>query len=111
MGDKLVGNDFAAGAQLIDGAAEIDGVPEDDGGDGEIEAGGAVRWFSKVRSRISPRRWKNTARVSALRASPLLSPALVRRRNAGSLIQSSVNSVRSRRPISRSALASAFCRG
>ena len=42
MGEKLVGNVFAARAQLIDGAAEIDGVPEDDGGDGEVEAGCAV---------------------------------------------------------------------
>ena len=42
VGEKLVGNDFAARAQLVDGAAEIDGVPENDGGDGEIEAGGAV---------------------------------------------------------------------
>ncbi len=42
MSEKLVRNDFAARAQLVDGAAEIDGVPEDDGGDGEIKAGGAV---------------------------------------------------------------------
>src|SRR5271165_6119148 len=42
VGEKLVGDDFAARAQLIDGAAEIDGVPEDDGGDGEIETGGAI---------------------------------------------------------------------
>ena len=38
MSEKIVGNDFAARAQLIDGAAEIDGVPKDDCGDGEIEA-------------------------------------------------------------------------
>ena len=31
MGEKLVGDDFARGAQLVDGASEIDGVPEDDG--------------------------------------------------------------------------------
>ena len=42
MGEKLVGDDFARGAQLVDGASEIDGVPEDDGGDREIEARGAV---------------------------------------------------------------------
>ena len=38
MSEKIVGNDFATRAQLIDGAAEIDGVPKDDCGDGEIEA-------------------------------------------------------------------------
>ena len=42
VSEKLVGNDFAARAQLFDGAAEIDGVPKDDGGDGEIEARGAI---------------------------------------------------------------------
>ena len=59
------------------------------------------------------RRLKNIALASALRASPLLRPALVRRRNAGSLIQSSVKRVRSRRPISRSVLprSVAFLRG
>ena len=35
-------------------------------------------WFSKVRSRISSWRWKNTARRSALLASPLLRPAWLR---------------------------------
>src|SRR5262245_26902574 len=35
-------------------------------------------WFSKVRSRISPSLWKNTARRSALLASPLFSPAWLR---------------------------------
>jgi hypothetical protein len=38
--------------------------------------------FSKLRSRISPRRLKNTARASALRASPLFSPACTRRRSS-----------------------------
>ena len=42
VGDQIVGDDFAARAQLVGGAAEIDGVPEDDGGDGKVEAGGAV---------------------------------------------------------------------
>src|SRR5208282_5119716 len=108
---KLVGNDFAARAQLVDGAAEIGGVPQDDGGDGEIEAGGAVALVLEGPIADFARRWKNAARARALRASPLLRPALVLRRKAGSLIQSSVNNVRSKRPISLSALASAFCRG
>ncbi|MDQ2803679.1 MAG: hypothetical protein M3Y41_13745 [Pseudomonadota bacterium] len=34
-----------------------------------------------------PKRWKNTARASALRASSLFSPALARRCSAGSQIQ------------------------
>jgi hypothetical protein len=54
---------------------------------------------------------KNTARASAFLASPLLSPAFERRRSAGSVIQSSVKSVRSILPMSRSALARVFWRG
>jgi hypothetical protein len=42
MGEKIVGDGFAARAQLIDGAAEVDGVPEDDRSDREVEARGAV---------------------------------------------------------------------
>src|SRR5271157_4602767 len=42
-------------------------------------------WFSNVRSRISPWRWKNTARRSALLASPLLRPAWLRWRNTGTV--------------------------
>jgi hypothetical protein len=42
VGEKLIGNDLAARAQLLYGAAEINDVPKDDGGDGEIEARGAV---------------------------------------------------------------------
>jgi hypothetical protein len=43
--------------------------------------------------RISPRRWKNTVRASALRASPLFSPPVTRRRSAGSRSHLRVNSV------------------
>ena len=53
----------------------------------------------------------NTARARLLRASPLLSSCPDVRRNSGSSIQSSVNSVRSRRPNSRRAAATPFCRG
>src|SRR5271166_2187170 len=60
-------------------------------------------WFSNVRSRISPWRWKNTARRSALLASPLLRPAWLRWRNTGSDNHCSVNRVRSIRPSARSA--------
>jgi hypothetical protein len=51
------------------------------------------------------------ARESALHDSPLLSSAVACRRSAGCSSQSSVNSVRSMRPISRNASASPFCRG
>src|SRR6218665_3132157 len=63
------------------------------------------RCCSKLRSRISPRRLKNTARASALRASPLFSPACTRRRNSTLCSQSRMNSVRSIQPSSRSATA------
>src|SRR5215831_4116514 len=60
-------------------------------------------WFSNVRSRISPWRWKHTARRSELLASPLFSPAWLRWRKSGSDNHCSVNSVRSIRPSVRSA--------
>jgi hypothetical protein len=61
--------------QLPDGPVEIDRVPVNDGGGDEAQARGTEALVSKVRSRISPWRWKNTARRSALLASPLFSPA------------------------------------
>src|SRR6516164_4183190 len=64
---------------------------------------GRKLWFSNVRSRISPWRWKNTARRSALLASPLFSPAWLRCRKSGSDSHCSVNSVRSIRPSVRRA--------
>src|SRR3954447_9291040 len=65
-------------------------------------------WFSNVRSRNSPWRWKNTARRSALLASPLFSPAWLRWRSAGSDSHCKVNRVRSMRPNARSARDSAL---
>ena len=50
-------------------------------------------WFSNVRSRISPWRWKNTARRSALLASPLLRPAWLRWRNTGQVGVAQVGAV------------------
>jgi hypothetical protein len=50
-------------------------------------------------------------RARLLRDSPLLSSRPVVRRSSGSLTQSSVNSVRSSRPNSRSAAATPFCGG
>src|SRR3954471_24809851 len=65
-------------------------------------------WFSNVRSRNSPWRWKNTARRSALLASPLFSPAWLCWRSAGSHSHYKVNRVRSMRPNARSARDSAL---
>src|SRR3984957_14974378 len=62
-------------------------------------------WLSNDRSRISPRSWKNTARLSLCAASPLLRPAWHRRRKAGLEYHSIMNIDRSIRPTSRSALA------
>ena len=62
--EKVIGQDIAARAQLADGA-EMDGVPEDDGGGGEVEAGRAVTLVFEGAVGISPRRWKNTARLRA----------------------------------------------
>ena len=42
MGEEIVGDGLAAGAQLSHGPAEIDGVPEDDGGDGQVQPRGTV---------------------------------------------------------------------
>ena len=69
------------------------------------------RWFSKLRSRISPRRLKNTALARALRDSPLFNPAWTRRRNSTFCSQLRVKRVRSIRPTLRSATAIPFCRG
>ena len=68
-------------------------------------------WLSKEPSRISPRSWKKTARVSLLPASPLFSPARQRPRSCGLEYHSVMNRVRSIRPISRSARDNVFVFG
>ena len=65
--------------------AEIDGVPQRDGRGDQGEAAGACCCASAPRSRRRPRRWKQTARASALRASPLFSSAVACRRSCGHL--------------------------
>src|ERR1700757_4588717 len=60
-------------------------------------------WFSNVRSRISPWRWKNTARRSELLASPLFRPAWLRWRKLESGSHCKVNIVRSILPRARTA--------
>ena len=108
---ELVWNDFAAGAQLVDGAAEIDGVPEDDGGDGEIEAGGAVALVFEGPIADFAETVEEHGTGEGVACFALVETSVGPPAQGGSLIQSSVNNVRSRRPISRSALARAFCRG
>ena len=65
-------------------------------------------WAWAVRSCSRPRRWKHTARARALRDSPLFSSAVACRRSRGRSSQSRTCSVRSMRPISRSASAKPF---
>jgi len=96
---------------MIDDARQVDCVPQDDGTDYEVESRGAERLALEGTSRISPRSWKNTARVSLLPASPLLRPARQRLRSAGSEYHSIMNSVRSMRPISRRARDNMFVLG
>jgi hypothetical protein len=43
VGEKLVGNGFAARAQFVDGAAEMDGVPKHDSG---RQSRGAIQMFA-----------------------------------------------------------------
>jgi len=105
MRQEVVRNEVSLSPQLAEGAVEIDGVPV-------YEIAAVIRlrlearklWFSKVRSRISPCRWKNTARRKELLASPLFRPAWLRWRKGGSDSHCRVmNSVRSIRPSTREA--------
>src|SRR5262245_46447524 len=92
-------------AQGGDGALEIPRVPEDDRGNEEVQARSAMLLVLIGAIADSPSRWMKTARARLLRDSPLLSSWPVVRRSSGSSSQSSVNSVRSSRPNSRSAAA------
>ena len=78
VSQKIVGDYPTLGPQLPDGPVEIDHVPVHNGGRDEAQALRAEALIFEGRSRISPWRWKNTARLSALLASPLLSPAWLR---------------------------------
>lgn len=111
VAEQRVGQSFALGAELGDGVVEIDGIPEDDGGDCEVQTGCPVPLIFEGAVANLPVTMEKQARASAFLAPPSLSPALERRLSAGSEIQSRMNRVRSRQPISRSALARAFCRG
>jgi len=111
VSEKLVGSDFAARVQPADGAAEIDGVPEDDSGYREIEAGSAVVLvFESPVADFAEAMKEHSAREGVSRFT-LVEARVGPPPQGGIAILSSVNSVRSKRPISLSALASAFCRG
>ena len=113
VGEKRVGQKFALGAKLGDGAAEIDGVPEGDGGDREVETRGPVALIFEGAVPGSPRDDGKTghgpARFSGL---AFIEPSVGTAAAAPDLsVLSRMNRVRSRQPISRRALARAFCRG
>jgi hypothetical protein len=76
VSQKIVGDYSTLGTQLPDGLVEIDHVPVHNGGRDEAQPRRTEALIFEVRSRISPWRWKNTART--LLASPLLSPAWLR---------------------------------
>lgn len=92
--------------QMLDGVTEVDGVPVNDGTDHQIEAGSAEclaveRAIANFSAFV-----EEHGTFSLCAASPLLSPAWHRRRKATLEYHSIMNNVRSRRPSSRSALAS-----
>lgn len=111
VGEQQIRHRFAAMAECIQRAAEVDRVPERDGGGDQRQPAGPVLLCrgGAVAQAAEPVEADGPAR--ALRASPLFSSAVAWRRSAGISSQSSMNSVRSTRPISRSARASPFCLG
>ena len=108
VGEQLVRYRDAAAAQMPDGAVKIDGVPEDDGSGEVRQSGGAmalvlegaVAQFAEAVEKDGA--GERVAGVALLRMLP------VRRRCSGSSNQSSMNRVRSTRPISRKERATGF---
>jgi hypothetical protein len=103
MGQQIVGNRRSLRAQLPDGAVEINRVPMNNGGGDKAQTGCAETLLFEGAVSNFPCRWKNTARRSALLASPLLRPAWLRWHNAGSDNHCRVNSVSSIRRSARRA--------
>ena len=102
---------MASACEFGERRGQIPGVPKDDCRDEEIEAGGAIGLvFERAIAKLVIAVEKDRPR-ERLRASPLLRPRPVRRRNSGSLYRPSMNSDRSIRPMFLSATASPFCRG
>ena len=111
VGKQFIGQRFAFGAKLGNGVSEVDGVPEDDGGDREVKAIGTVALvFEGAVPDLAVAMEKQGAgeRVPGL---ALVEAGVGTAPEAGSEIQSRMKRVRSKQPISRSALAKAFCRG
>ena len=64
------------GHAKLRGPLQIDRVPQHDGRRHQVEAAGPVALLLEAAVADFPRRLKNTARASALRASPLFSPGM-----------------------------------
>ncbi len=94
-----------------DCVAELLGVPVDDDRRERLSPAIWKCWAPGVRSRISPWRPLRSALFSAWCASPLFRPRPARRCMSTSSSHSIMNSVRSTRPISRSATARSCWRG
>jgi hypothetical protein len=78
VSQKIVGDYPTLSTQLPDGLVEIDHVPVHNGGRDEAQARRTEALIFEGAISDFPWRWKNTARLSALLASPLLSPAWLR---------------------------------
>ena len=111
MPQQVVVDRPALAPQLRVGLFQILRVPEDDGRDQQVEPGGAEELVLKaaVADLAEPAEIDGTGQRIARFA--LVEPEMGAAAEVGVLIQSSVNSVRSMRPTSRSALASPFWRG
>ncbi|ERO93881.1 hypothetical protein L411_00306 [Escherichia coli BWH 24] len=84
--------------QPLGGAFQVHRVPQHDSRRHQVEAAGPVALLLEAPIPDFPRRLKNTALASELRASPLFRPACTRRRSSTLCSQSRMNSVRSIRP-------------
>jgi hypothetical protein len=94
-----------------DGAFQVKRVPQRDGGDHQVKTAGAILLIFEGTVADLAQPIEKYSLGEGVLASPLLRPAVTRRRKAGSCNQASVNSVRSILPISRRARARLFCRG
>ena len=93
---------LAVGTQSTGGTLQIDRVSQHDGRRHQIEAAGPVALLLKTAVADFTQSVEEDRLASALRASPIFSPALGTRRRSSTLCsQSRMNSVRSMRPSSR----------
>ena len=87
---------------------QVDGIPERDGRDNQVQPAGAMALILEGAIADFAEPIEKTARAMAFCASPLLRPAVTRRRSAGSPSHSNIKRVRSILPISRRARARLF---